>query len=200
MVRMVAKNVVAETLSGSGHFVPEEASDTVIRHVREMARRYPDRRRPMPHHSTTSTPAEMSIPADGPNLTLTVIDPDDPEARHISVIGDTYTILISGAQTDGRYWLIDMLVPDGSGPPPHRHDFEEMFSLLESELEFTVRGKTQTVKTPMSVNIPANAPQCSRTHPVRPSICCAGAHLPARRNFLWRSACRSSVATPKRQA
>lgn len=112
----------------------------------------------MPHHSTTSTHAETPIPADDPNRTLTVIHPDDPQARHISVVGDTYTMLISGAQTDGRYCLIDMLVPDGSGPPPHRHDFEEMFSLLEGELEFTFRGNTQTVKAPMSVNIPANAP------------------------------------------
>ena len=51
-----------------------------------------------------------------------------------------------------------MLVPDGSGPPPHRHDFEEMFSLLEGELEFTFRGQKQTVKAPMTVNVPANAP------------------------------------------
>ena len=34
-----------------------------------------------------------------------------------------------------------MLVPDGSGPPPHRHDFEEMFSLLEGELQFTSVGR-----------------------------------------------------------
>ena len=33
-----------------------------------------------------------------------------------------------------------------------------MFTLLEGELEFTFRGKTQTVKAPMTVNIPANAP------------------------------------------
>lgn len=108
----------------------------------------------MKDQSTAKTP----IPSDDPNRTLTVVDPDDPQARHISVVGDTYTILVSGAQTDGRYCLIDMLVPDGSGPPPHRHDFEEMFSLLEGELEFTFRGQTQTVKAPMSVNIPANAP------------------------------------------
>jgi uncharacterized cupin superfamily protein len=51
-----------------------------------------------------------------------------------------------------------MLVPDGGGPPPHRHDFEEMFTLLEGELEFTFRGKTQTVRAGSTVNIPANAP------------------------------------------
>ena len=65
---------------------------------------------------------------------------DSPEARHISIVGDTYTVLISGRDTGGRYCLIDMLVPTGGGPPPHRHDFEEMFSIVEGEIEFTFRG------------------------------------------------------------
>ena len=87
------------------------------------------------------------------------IPADDPKRRlTVSVVGDTYTILVSGAQTAGRYCLIDMLVPNGSGPPPHRHDFEEMFMLLEGELEFTFRGETTTVRAGSSVNIPANAP------------------------------------------
>ena len=77
---------------------------------------------------------------------------------HLSVVGDTYTVLVSGKQTEGRYCLIDMLVPDGSGPPLHRHDFEEMFTLLEGELEFTFRGETTTVPQGATVNIPANAP------------------------------------------
>ncbi len=98
------------------------------------------------------------IPADDPNRQLTIVEPDSPSLRRVSVVGDTYTILVSGADTAGRYCLIDMIVPDGSGPPPHRHDFEEMFTLLEGELAFTFRGKTQTVKAGSTINIPANAP------------------------------------------
>ena len=97
------------------------------------------------------------IPPDDPSRLLTVADPDGPGLRHVSVAGGTYTILVSGAETAGRYCLIDMLVPDGGGPPPHRHDFEEMFTLLEGELEFTFRGRTQTVRAGSTVNIPANA-------------------------------------------
>ncbi|MGA7327074.1 MAG: cupin domain-containing protein [Rhodomicrobium sp.] len=82
--------------------------------------------------------------------------------RHVAVVGNTYSILVSGEQTAGRYSLIDMIVPDGSGPPPHRHDFEEMFTLLEGELEFTFRGETTTVRAGSSVNIPANAPHMFR--------------------------------------
>src|ERR1700678_2850469 len=99
-----------------------------------------------------------AIPADDPRRKLTVADPDSSKVRHVAVVGDTYSILVSGTDTAGRYCLIDMLVPDGGGPPPHRHDFEEMFSLLEGELEFTFRGRTQTVRAGSTVNIPANAP------------------------------------------
>ena len=102
------------------------------------------------------------IPADDLQRKLIVADPDSPQMRHVSVAGDTYTILISGAETAGRYCLIDMHVPAGGGPPPHRHDFEEMFTLLEGELEFTFRGKTSTIRTGSAVNIPANAPHAFR--------------------------------------
>jgi len=104
------------------------------------------------------TQPKPGIPPDDPNRKLTVADPDGAGVAHVSVVGDTYTILVSGADTAGRYCLIDMIVPDGGGPPPHRHDFEEMFTLLEGELEFTFRGHTQTVRAGSAVNIPANAP------------------------------------------
>jgi quercetin dioxygenase-like cupin family protein len=99
-----------------------------------------------------------SIPADDLSRSLTVVAPDGAEVPHISVAGGIYTILVSGADTAGRYCLVDMLVPAGGGPPPHRHDFEEMFTLLEGELEFTFRGKSQTVRAGSTVNVPANAP------------------------------------------
>jgi quercetin dioxygenase-like cupin family protein len=99
-----------------------------------------------------------ALPLDDPKRQLTVADPDGAGLRHVSVAGGTYTILLSGAETAGQYCLIDMLVPNGGGPPTHRHDFEEMFTLLDGELEFTFRGQTQTVRAAATVNIPANAP------------------------------------------
>ena len=41
--------------------------------------------------------------------------PDDPQLRHVSVVGDTYMILVPGAQTTGRFCLIDMLCPTAAG-------------------------------------------------------------------------------------
>jgi quercetin dioxygenase-like cupin family protein len=49
-------------------------------------------------------------------------------------------ILLKGEDAAGLYCLIDLHIPPGGGPPPHRHDFEEMFAVLEGEIEFTFHG------------------------------------------------------------
>lgn len=91
-----------------------------------------------------------------------VARPDDPALRHLAVVGDTYTILVAGSDTDGRYALIDMTVPPGGGPPPHRHAFEELFHVQQGELEVTVRAETWTVVAGESVNVPGGAPHAFR--------------------------------------
>lgn len=81
----------------------------------------------------------------------------------------TYTILVSGADTAGRYTLIDMHVPPGGGPPPHRHDFEEMFTILDGEIEFTFRGVASVATAGETINVPANAPHVFRNASGRPA-------------------------------
>jgi quercetin dioxygenase-like cupin family protein len=82
----------------------------------------------------------------------------DDSLLHVGLVGDTYTITVTGAETAGKFCVIDMHIPPGGGPPPHRHSFEETFILLEGEMEATLRGKKSTVKAGDTVNIPANAP------------------------------------------
>ena len=99
------------------------------------------------------------IPADNLLRNLAVADSKkDRSLRHIGIVGDTYTILLTGDDTAGRYCLIDMHIPPGGGPPPHRHDFEESFTILEGEIEATFRGKKSVVRAGETINIPANAP------------------------------------------
>jgi len=49
-------------------------------------------------------------------------------------------------------------VPDQPDPIPHRHDFEEMFSVLDGQVQVTFRGKTIVAKAGETINVPANAP------------------------------------------
>lgn len=86
------------------------------------------------------------------------VNVESPGLQHISLVGDTYTVLVSGDDTADAYTLIDMLVPNGGGPPPHRHDFEEMFVVLDGEIEVELRGTTSTARTGDVVNVPSNAP------------------------------------------
>lgn len=100
----------------------------------------------------------MALPPDNPSRHLTHANPDDPALPHVAVVGDTYTILVSSEDTAGQFALIDMHIPPGSGPPMHRHDFDEMFTVLDGEIEATFRGKKVVVIRGETINIPANAP------------------------------------------
>jgi quercetin dioxygenase-like cupin family protein len=54
-------------------------------------------------------------------------------------VGDTYTTLLSGAQTGGTFAMLEALVPAQTGPPPHIHHAEdETFILLDGVIDFHV--------------------------------------------------------------
>ena len=132
----------------------------------------------MNHHSIPSQPVSP-IPPDNPLRNLTIAAPNrDQSLPHVGIVGDTYTILLTGTDTDGRYCLIDMHIPQGGGPPPHRHDFEESFTVLEGEIEVIFRGEKKVMRTGETVNIPANAPHSftnASEHPARLLCICAPA-------------------------
>lgn len=109
-------------------------------------------------NTRASAPQPEPVPPDDLRRELTVARADDPGLPHLSVVGDTYTVLLSGDDTGGRFTLIDMYVPPGGGPPMHRHDYEETFVILDGRLDLTFRGITQVAGAGTAVNVPANAP------------------------------------------
>ena len=98
-----------------------------------------------------------SIPTDDPKRSLTLAQPDN--LPHIGLVGDTYTITVTGDETDGHFCIIDMHIPPGGGPPPHRHDFEETTSCSEGE-----NVPRQESNAAGAVNIPANRISSQRVH------------------------------------
>src|SRR6266480_4554878 len=102
------------------------------------------------------------IPPDDPSRRLTIARPDEDQGLpHIGLVGDTYTILVAGQDTAGKYTLIDMHVPPGGGPPPHRHDFEEMFTVLDGEVRVTFRGQTLVAQAAFIAKAASLAPRFS---------------------------------------
>lgn len=64
------------------------------------------------------------------------------QGRPVWVVGDLYTFLATGEDTNGAYAMIHALVPPGGGPPPHIHRREdEAFFVLEGQLSFQVDGR-----------------------------------------------------------
>jgi quercetin dioxygenase-like cupin family protein len=78
------------------------------------------------------------------------------DGENLSVVGDTYRILITGKETDGAFATIDMLIPPGGGPGPHSHaHFQESFYVIDGEIEVKSEGSaTYTAKKGSFVNIP----------------------------------------------
>lgn len=81
------------------------------------------------------------------------------EGPSISVVGDTYRIVIGSEQTNGAYALIDMLIPPEGGPPPHSHaTYQEAFYIIDGEIEVITKEKKYSATKGSYVNIPFNGP------------------------------------------
>ena len=129
--------------------------------------------------TNTTSAKQFGIPPDDPKRKLAIAQPDsDQNIPHVGVVGDTYTILLGGKDTADRFCLIDMNVPPGGGPPPHRHDFEETFTLLDGELNFIFREANQVLHAGETINVPANASrqfQDTSSEPARMLCICSPA-------------------------
>jgi mannose-6-phosphate isomerase-like protein (cupin superfamily) len=49
-------------------------------------------------------------------------------------------MLCEADETGGAWSLFEEEVPAGMGPPPHRHDWDEAYYILEGEIEFMIDG------------------------------------------------------------
>jgi len=84
-----------------------------------------------------------------------IIAINEDQGEHLSVVGDTYRIVISGKQTQGAYAVIDMLIPPGGGPGPHAHaNIQEMFYVVSGEIDFKTEAGKYAAKQGSFVNIP----------------------------------------------
>ena len=84
-----------------------------------------------------------------------LITVDAQEGHNLSVVGDTYRVVITGDQTGGAYAAIDMLIPPNGGPGPHAHAaFQESVYVMEGEVVVKTKAQRYTARKGAFVNIP----------------------------------------------
>ncbi|HCE5827402.1 TPA: cupin domain-containing protein [Pseudomonas aeruginosa] len=107
------------------------------------------------------------------NKELPHIHQDSLPAKFIGAIdgksswlhGDTYTLKLSHADTHGRFSLIEATVPPGGGPPMHIHKNEdEIFYVLQGELDVIAGSEQYKARSGDLVLIPKNVPHCFRNN------------------------------------
>jgi quercetin dioxygenase-like cupin family protein len=84
-----------------------------------------------------------------------------PENRPpgLNVVGEQITVLADGAAT-GSYEIFRQAGPEGSGPPPHSHPWDEAFYVIAGQITFGVDG-SPSAWTATTISWPRRAPSCT---------------------------------------
>ena len=79
-----------------------------------------------------------------------------PAARStaLNVVGTKVTVLVSDANSKSHQITLQS-GDEGTGPPPHSHDWDESFYVLKGTVEFTCSGKNEVCAPGTLVHIPA---------------------------------------------
>jgi quercetin dioxygenase-like cupin family protein len=82
-----------------------------------------------------------------------IVEPKDyPPA--LNIVGEHVTVLASGEATDG-YEIFLQRGPEGSGPPPHSHPWDESFFVVQGQIDFGIGAESKTGWPGTLVHLPA---------------------------------------------
>jgi quercetin dioxygenase-like cupin family protein len=82
-----------------------------------------------------------------------VVKPGD-RSTALDVVGTSITVLVSSA--DSKDLQITLQSGDeGTGPPPHSHDWDESFYVTKGQVQFTCDGQTTMCMAGSFVYVPA---------------------------------------------
>lgn len=95
------------------------------------------------------------------------------------MLGGRYTLVTTGAETDGRMAVAEVLVSADGCPPPHVHDAEdELFHVIEGAVTLVLDGAEVRLGPGQSALGPRGVPHTFRvegTEPARMLVACAPA-------------------------
>jgi quercetin dioxygenase-like cupin family protein len=82
-----------------------------------------------------------------------IVAPKD-YAEALDIVGEQVTVLASGEATKG-YEIFLQRGPEGSGPPPHSHAWDESFYVVKGEIDFGIGDDSKTATPGTLVHLPA---------------------------------------------
>ncbi|MDB4476509.1 cupin domain-containing protein [bacterium] len=83
-----------------------------------------------------------------------IVSPEE-RARPLKIAGFSITILASGEETEG-YEIFHQVGPEGTGPGPHLHPWDESFFVLKGEVVCGVDDTETLARQGTLVHIPGN--------------------------------------------
>jgi quercetin dioxygenase-like cupin family protein len=72
----------------------------------------------------------------------------------LDIVGEHVTVLASGEATEG-YEVFLQRGPEGSGPPPHSHPWDESFFVTKGQIDFGIGAESKTATPGTFVHLPA---------------------------------------------
>ena len=82
-----------------------------------------------------------------------VVTPQNrPES--LKIVGEEIAVLVSGTDT-GSYEIFLQTGPEGAGPPPHTHPWDEAFYVLQGSVAFSVGEQDPLAGPGTLVQVPA---------------------------------------------
>ncbi len=92
-----------------------------------------------------------------------IVTPAD-YADALDIVGEHVTVLASGEVTGG-YEIFLQRGPEGSGPPPHTHTWDESFFVVKGEIAFGIGADSKTASPGTLVHLPAGTTHWFRFGP-----------------------------------
>jgi quercetin dioxygenase-like cupin family protein len=92
-----------------------------------------------------------------------IVTPED-YGEVLDIVGERVTVLASGEATQG-YELFLQRGPEGSGPPPHSHPWDESFYVIKGKIDFGIGAASTTASPGTLVHLPAGTEHWFRFGP-----------------------------------
>jgi quercetin dioxygenase-like cupin family protein len=64
------------------------------------------------------------------------------QTQALKVLGTEVRFLCEAESTGNAWSLMEVVLPRDGGPPPHDHDWDEAYYVVEGQVEFTIDGQS----------------------------------------------------------